>query len=101
MEKKNNDYFATFFLTNSRRDIYRRREKYRRGTFRRNFRALKKTFSTFSFRIIYFRMLRIRILKIIRKNFLGVLILSFKKRVTKICRFFLSAVAFAPIDLKQ
>ncbi len=63
---------------------------------------LKKTFSTFSFRIIYFRMLRIRILKInSEKVFFWVLILRFKKSVTKICRFFLSAVAFAPIDLEQ
>jgi hypothetical protein len=31
-------------LQYSRRDIYRRRENYRRDTFRRNFRALKKNF---------------------------------------------------------
>jgi hypothetical protein len=59
--------------------IYRRRWKYRRGFFCCNFRAPKKTFSTFSFRIIYFRMLRIRIFfKNWKKNF-GVLSLSLKK----------------------
>jgi hypothetical protein len=43
-------YMATFILAiviYSRRDIYRRREKYRRGTFRRNFRTLGKNFFNF------------------------------------------------------
>jgi hypothetical protein len=46
------------YILYRRREKYRHRKKYRQSTFRRYFRTLQKTCSTFSFRIMYFGMLK-------------------------------------------